>query len=91
MIDLSDNTGPEVHLPDEYDKPPDDCIKECESLCEGRSINDIRKLADYFNKVADTMNQIAKEDMTMEDFEKAKKDTSTEIPTIDSINEKENE
>lgn len=85
MIDLSPNDYPTTTS--EYGKPPEGTEKQCEELCKGRSIKEINQLRDYFSCVADAMNKVAREDMTMEDFEKAKKSSTQSIPTMSDTND----
>lgn len=68
--------------PSEYGTPPEGCEEQCSKLCEGKTISDIRRIADYFQNEASKMEDTMRNDVTMEEFEKLKKDSSTEIPLM---------
>jgi hypothetical protein len=65
-----------------YGEPPADCKDECETLCKGRTISELNQLSAFFSIKASQMRDIAENDLTMEDFEKAKKSSTTTIPTM---------
>lgn len=52
-----------------------------ESICEGKTISEIRQIIEYFEKTVSDMRKVAENDLTMEDFERAKKED------VDSDNE----
>jgi hypothetical protein len=68
--------------PTEYGTPPEGTEEQCSKLCEGKTISDLRKIADYFNNEASKMEDTMRNDVTMEEFEKLKKDSSIEIPLM---------
>lgn len=67
----------------DFGAPPEGCEAQCETLCAGKTTDELNQLADYFRNKADKLREYANETVTMDDFEKAKKDTSKEIPTSD--------
>lgn len=56
-----------------YGGVPEDCIEECNELCMHRTISEIRAIGSFFLDKAQQLSNIAENDLTMEDFEKAKK------------------
>ena len=72
-----------VEGPKEYGSLPEDMHKECEPICKGKSIQDLRRIADYFNHVASQMQRAIETEVTYDDFEDKKKMTDLAIPTED--------
>lgn len=52
----------------------EDCKAECLELCGEKSISQLRAIGDFFYNKASELSKIAENDLTIEDFENAKKE-----------------
>lgn len=66
--------SPEGQITSDYGSAPDSCKEECEKLSEGKTINDLNQIADFFHKRADNLRELTNESITFSDFEESKKD-----------------
>lgn len=53
---------------------PEGCEEECLEMCKDKSIANIRAIGDFFYNKANELRDIAEKDLTIEDFEDAKKE-----------------
>lgn len=72
------DNGSIPEAPTPYGELPEHLTEEAHKMCEGKTIDDLRKLSDYFGKKASDMSREMEKTLTMEDFEKAKTRAETE-------------
>lgn len=63
---------------DSYGQPPESCAEECKKLCEGKTVQELQQISDYFSKEARDLDNKIDSSITAEDFESLKKNDSEE-------------
>lgn len=70
--------APTAYNPSGYgslEECPEGVEELCEKICQSEcTIANLRSVRDYFQNKIDQLNKIAENDLTIEDFEKAKKE-----------------
>ena len=56
---------------------PEDCKESCCSMCENKSADELRSIAHFFDRKASDLTNKINAEITMEDFEKLKKEDNS--------------